>query len=69
MTKLKVVKGSWGVSTVLSAGLSYIWVNVMHTVVTILNERQDEALYKVILHGAKQVAADRNMLKMKQNKF
>lgn len=48
-------------STVLSAGLSYIWVNVMHTIVNILNERQDKALCKVILHGAKQTAADRNI--------
>jgi hypothetical protein len=69
MTKLKVVKGSWGASTILSAGLSYIWVFVMHAVVKMLNVRQDKALYKVILHRAKQMAADRNILKMKQNTF
>jgi hypothetical protein len=62
MEKLKVVKGSWLVSTILSAALSYIWVNVIHTVVKILTERQDKALYKVVLHGAKQTAADRDML-------
>ena len=64
MAELKVVKGIWGVSTILSAGLSYIFVNVMHTAVKILNERQYRALYQVILHGAKQTAADRNALKI-----
>jgi len=41
---------------------------VIHTVVKILNERQEEVLYKVVFHSVMQMAADRNILKMKQDR-
>jgi len=56
------------VSTIFSTGLPYIWVNVMRTVVEILTERQEKVLHKVLLHSATQMAADRNILKTKQER-
>jgi len=41
---------------------------MMHTVVKILNDIQEKVLYKVVLHRARQMAADRNILKMKQER-
>jgi hypothetical protein len=38
------------------------------TVVKVLNEKQGKVLHKVILHSATQMAADRNILKLKQKR-
>ena len=59
------MRGGGLVGTILYSGLPYIWVNVMHTVVKILKERQEKVLCKVVLHSVTQMAADRNILKMK----